>query len=415
MATRRGSSGEPPTDNRGPTPLSVTQVTRFIKATLEESFPRVLVQGEISNLQRASSGHVYLTLKDSQAQLRAVLWRSTAARLRFDLHDGLAVVATGPIEVYEPRGYYQLTIESLVPQGLGALELAFRQLYERLKLEGLFDEGRKRPRPAIPTRIALITSPTGAAVRDMLQVLSRRWPATPVVIIPVPVQGAEAPPQIAAALNLVGRIPGVDLVLCGRGGGSLEDLWAFNTEVVARAIHACPVPVVSAVGHEVDVTIADWVADVRAATPTEAAELAVPDQAQIAAALEQCAGRLRGALYNRLQRARQRLGQLAARRMWSRPHELLHSAARRVDELEERQRRAIARQVEVGRTDVARLAAALHALSPLGVLQRGYSVTRTAADKRVVSDAATAPPGTLIETLLTQGRLISRVEEHHDV
>jgi len=407
-----GPAGEPP-GQRGPTPLSVSQVTRFIKATLEESFPRVLVQGEISNLQRASSGHVYLTLKDAHAQLRGVMWRSTAARLRFDLHDGLAVVATGPLEVYEARGTYQLMIESLVPQGLGALELAFRQLYERLKGEGLFDEERKRPLPAIPNRIALVTSPTGAAVRDMLQVLGRRWPATPVVVLPVAVQGTEAPPQIAAALGCIGSLPGVDLVICGRGGGSLEDLWAFNTEVVARAIHACPVPVISAVGHEVDVTIADWVADVRAATPTEAAELAVPDQQQIAAGMERYASRLRGALRHRLQAARQRLGHLANRRMWTRPHELLHSAARQVDELEERQRRAVERQLERLRTQLARQAAALQALSPLAVLSRGYSVTRTVEGGKVVLQAGGAPPGTMIETLLSQGRLISRVEEHH--
>ena len=224
--------------------LSVTELTQQLKALVETGFPQVYVEGEISNVSRATSGHIYLTLKDETAQIRAVLWRSAAARIRFELHDGLHVVAVGPIEVYAARGTYQLVIERLAPQGIGPLELAFRQRYEKLAAEGVFRAERKRPLPRFPRRIALVTSPMGAAVRDMLQVITRRWPACDVVILPVAVQGAAAAAEIAAALRSVHRLPGVDVVIAGRGGGSLEDLWAFNEEIVARAIFECPIPVV---------------------------------------------------------------------------------------------------------------------------------------------------------------------------
>jgi len=261
--------------------LSVSELTARLKALVETGFPHVCVEGEISNLTKATSGHVYFTLKDEGAQLRAVMWRSAAARIRFELSDGLHVVAVGPVEVYATRGSYQIVVEQLAPQGIGPLELAFRQLYEKLAAEGLFRPERKRPLPRFPRRIALVTSPAGAAVRDMLQVITRRWPACPIVIVPVPVQGASAAPEIAAAFQSLAKIPDVDVVITGRGGGSLEDLWAFNEEVVARAIFACPIPVVSAVGHEIDVTIADLIADRRALTPSEAAELVVPQRTEI--------------------------------------------------------------------------------------------------------------------------------------
>eukprot|EP00913_Durusdinium_trenchii_P028279 g26507.t1 len=239
------------------TPQTVSQLTAGIKSTVEEAFPKVWVVGEVSNCTRASSGHYYLTLKDENAQIRAVMWRSRASRLKFDLHDGLSIVVSGPVEVYAARGSYQLIIESAVPDGLGALELAFRQLQEKLAREGLFAPERKRPLPRFPERIVLITSPTGAAVRDFLQVITRRWAAVDVILIPVAVQGDTAAEQIAAAFRAVEDIPAVDLVVTGRGGGSLEDLWAFNEEIVARAIANCTVPVVSGVGHEIDVSIAD--------------------------------------------------------------------------------------------------------------------------------------------------------------
>ncbi|RPI83974.1 MAG: exodeoxyribonuclease VII large subunit [Planctomycetaceae bacterium] len=391
--------------------LSIAQVTRQIKDAVEGNFPLVWVQGEISNLVRASSGHLYLTLKDSAAQLRAVMWRAAAARVKFNLHDGLEVIAAGPIEVYEARGSYQLMIEQLVPQGLGVLELAFRQLCEKLRGEWLSALERKRPLPEFPRRIALVTSPSGAAVRDMLQVLTRRWPTAGVVIIPVPVQGVAAAPQIAAALRRVGQIPEVDVVITGRGGGSLEDLWAFNEEVVARAIFDCPVPVVSAVGHEVDVTIADLVADRRALTPSEAAELVVPNREEIVLALRRVQERLTQGLRGRAVAARAQLDALAARRPFARPFDLVHDLELRLDELESRIHRAGRQSLVAAHSRLAATVAALQALSPLKVLERGYSVTRRADTGAVVHRAADAPPGTAILSLLSSGRLFSRVEE----
>lgn len=406
-ARQRGPGADPDV-------MTVSEVTRQIKDSLEGNFPEVWVQGEISNLKRATSGHLYFTLKDSQAQLAAILWRSGAARLRFDLHDGLEVIAAGAVEVYEARGSYSLVVNRLAPLGMGGLELAFRQLFDKLQAEGLFDPARKRGLPMFPRRIALVTSPTGAAVRDMLQVLARRWPATPVVIVPVAVQGAEAAPQIAAALRDVHRLPGVDVVITGRGGGSLEDLWAFNTEVVARAIHACQVPVVSAVGHEVDVTIADHVADRRALTPTEAATLVTPDRQELRQYLARAGERLAAGLRHQARTARARLEGLAARRALSRPHERLHEMARRVDDLDARLRRGLRTRLDQLQARLASQSATLNALSPLQVLSRGYSVTRVADGGPVVHEPAQAPVGTRLETRLTRGRLISRVEEQHD-
>jgi exodeoxyribonuclease VII large subunit len=316
--------------------LSVSALSLRLKALVENGFPHVCVEGEISNLSRATSGHVYLTLKDETAQIRAVLWRSAAARIRFELHDGLHVVAAGPIEVYAARGSYQIVIERLAPQGIGPLELAFRQRYEKLAAEGLFRPERKRPLPPFPRRLALVTSPTGAAVRDMLQVITRRWPACDIVILPVAVQGQTAAGEISAALRSISRLPGVDVVITGRGGGSLEDLWAFNEEVVARAILDCPVPVVSAVGHEVDVTIADLVADKRALTPSEAGEIVVPDRVEILSELEHLGSRISIAMQNSLRRRGLLVDALAGSRALARPLELVHDRERTLDELSDR-------------------------------------------------------------------------------
>jgi len=261
--------------------ISVTELVSAFKEVVETALPPCCVEGEVSNCRKSPAGHWYLTLKDEDAEIGAVIWRSTASRLKFNPKDGLQVLATGSLQVYTARGSCQFIINRLMPQGVGELELAFRQLKEKLATDGLFDEARKRRLPTVPKRVALITSPSSAAVRDMIQVLVRRWPSADVVILPVPVQGPGAAPKIAAALNCVHRIPEVDVVIAGRGGGSLEDLWAFNEEVVARAIANCRVPVVAAVGHEIDVSIADMVADRRALTPSEAAELVVPSQAEL--------------------------------------------------------------------------------------------------------------------------------------
>jgi exodeoxyribonuclease VII large subunit len=376
---------------------------------VEECFPRVWVAGEVSNCTRAGSGHIYFTLKDDQAQLKAVIWRSAAQRLRFDLRDGQDVIASGPIEVYPPRGQYQLVADKLIPQGVGALELALRQLQQKLSADGLFDPDRKRPLPRFPRKVALITSPTGAAVRDMIQVLTRRWKLADIVLLPVMVQGDGAAEQIAAALRSVGQIPDVDVVICGRGGGSLEDLWAFNEEVVARAIAACPRPVVSAVGHEIDVTVADLVADRRALTPSEAAELVVPLDSEVRAELDRWSQQLRSALQQRARQARLQLDGLSTRRCFARPLERLHFLATQLDELESRLSRGINGVLERARRECAAVAAHLEALSPLGVLARGYSLTKRLPDGQLVRSAADVQVGDRLSTLLGDGELLSTV------
>ena len=365
--------------------LTVSELTRQVKDLVESNWPTAWVVGEISNCTRAGSGHVYFTLKDDSAQLRAVMWRSRASRVKFDLHDGLEVVANGAIEVYEARGTYQLIVEQLIPQGVGALELAFRQLQEKLSTEGLFDPDRKRPLPSFPRRIALITSPSSAAVRDMLQVITRRWQTADIVIVPVAVQGQGAAEQIAAALRMVHEIPDVDVVIVGRGGGSLED-------------------------HEIDVTIADLVADRRALTPSEAAELVVPKRDEVTEYLRQQRERLGSLLRSQAQRARLELDAIASRRVFVHPLERVHDLTARVDETAERLRRAAIRRVETDRRSITESAARLHAVSPLNVLGRGYSVTYKSQTDTILRDADEVSRGEEIITWLARGHINSRVE-----
>lgn len=391
-------------------PQSVSELTRQIKDSLEGNFPSVAVQGEVSNFVRAKSGHLYFTIKDEGAQLRAVCWRGRASRLRFEIEDGLSLVALGAIEVYPPRGSYQLVAEDLIPAGVGPLELAFRQLHDKLQAEGLFESERKRPLPAMPKRIALVTSPTGAAVRDMLQVLSRRWPGCDVIVIPVPVQGKEAAGRIVAALQNVHRIPNVEVVIAGRGGGSLEDLWAFNEEIVARAIAECRIPVVSAVGHEIDVTIADLVADRRALTPSEAAELVVPVYDDVRRGIDRYTERLERGIRNHVRHPAMVLDQLTKRRWLSRPFEVIRDRERRLDELENRSCRALRARLAKERQAVAATAARLEALNPLGVLSRGYSITYREGQNSPLNRAGDVSVGERLRTRLADGEIISRVE-----
>ncbi len=391
--------------------LSVFELTSQIKDLLEGSFQSVWVSGEISNFSRPQSGHCYLTLKDERAQIRAVLWRTTASRLKFELEDGLEVICQGDVDVYAPRGSYQLVIRQIEPKGIGALELALRKLKEKLTAEGLFEPGRKRPLPRFPRRIAFVTSPTGAAIRDFLEVLRRRWRGADVLVAPVRVQGEGAAQEIAAAIAAVNRlaIP-IDCLVVGRGGGSLEDLWAFNEEPVVRAIHASRIPVVSAVGHEIDVTLADLVADVRALTPSEAAELVVPAADELQQALRTHQRRLLTALQRRALLSRARLDQLANRRMFRKPFELVHDAQRRLDELSTRSTRAVRQRLGSARRQVDSLASRLESLSPLGVLGRGYSLTQRLHDGQLVRDAAELKIGDEVFTRFARGRAVSRVE-----
>ncbi|MGD9647003.1 MAG: exodeoxyribonuclease VII large subunit [Pirellulales bacterium] len=391
--------------------LSVSQLTDVVKELLEGAFPAVDVTGEITNLSRAHSGHCYFTLKDDRAQVRAVMWRSAAARLRFDLQDGLEVVCHGSLEVYAARGTYQLVVDRVVPRGMGALELALRQLHAKLAAEGLFAPERKRPLPKLPRRIAVVTSPTGAAIKDFLEVLRRRWRGTDVWIIPARVQGERAGEEIAAGIALANRLAGaIDILVVCRGGGSAEDLWAFNEERVVRAIAASQIPVVSAVGHEIDVTLADLAADVRALTPSEAAELVVPSAEEMRGALVQFAQRLRSGLARRAAVARGRLTALATSRVLRRPLERIHDLARRLDELDARARKAQNRRLDQARHRVERLGGKLESLSPIQVLARGYSLTERADDGRLVHDARTLKMGDRLRTRLARGSVLSRVE-----
>jgi exodeoxyribonuclease VII large subunit len=344
--TRIPSPATPPeTGFAEVTTLSVRQVNELVRGALTRYLPATLhVLGEISNLSRPTSGHVYFTLKDDTSELRCVLWRGAAVRLKFAPEDGMQVIATGNIEVYARRGFYQLIARRLEPRGVGALEVAFRQLKERLEREGLFDPRRKKPLPRIPQRIAVVTSPTGAAIRDILQTLARRFPALEILVFPVRVQGAGAAEEIAAAIRALNEhahaLGRIDVLIAGRGGGSLEDLWAFNEEVVARAIAASRIPVVSAVGHEVDVTISDLVADVRAPTPTAAAELITPTLAELADALDRNSARLTRAARQALQLAAARLQTTLAYDGLARPLARLRHRGQLIDELHQRLRLA---------------------------------------------------------------------------
>ena len=391
--------------------LTVSQLTAQIKDALEGEFPSVWVAGEISNYSRPQSGHAYFTLKDDQAQIRAVMWRSTSSRLKFDLTDGLDVICHGHIDVYAPRGSYQLVVDQLQPKGVGALELALRKLREKLAAEGLFDPARKRKLPAFPRRLAFVTSPTGAAVRDFLEVLRRRWRGVDVLVIPARVQGDGAAQEIVAGIRLANRLsPPPDVLVVGRGGGSLEDLWAFNQEPVVRAIAASKIPTVSAVGHEIDVTLSDLAADVRALTPSEAAERVVPAAEEITARIRGYQQRLRHAAHRRVMWLRARYDGLASQRPFRRPFDFIHDRSRRLDELALHANSAVRRLMREYEGRLATVAGKIESLSPLAVLERGYTITQDATTGRVIRTASQLRTGQSIVTRFAAGAAISNVE-----
>jgi exodeoxyribonuclease VII large subunit len=434
--------------------LTVAALTERLRAVVEERFPAVWVAGEISNFRLYGSGHAYFTLKDAEAQISAVLFRNRARRIRFEPRDGLAVLAFGSIEVYGQRGAYQLVVELLEPRGFGARQLAFEQLKARLEAEGLFAAARKRPLPRFPRKIGLVTSRDGAALRDMLRVIGRRFGELTVVLAPAKVQGEGAAAEIAQGLADLDALGDVDVIICGRGGGSLEDLWAFNEETVARAIAASKVPVISAVGHEVDVTIADFVADLRAPTPSAAAELVVREKHAVAEALAQLRLRLARAMARRHERERARLEALAGRRVLTDPARPLREWQRRLDGARQRLVRAASARLGAAthryeltasalkaaspflrlREDRRRLEAArarlgdgvrrrvvgaehrlglavgrLNSLSPLAVLGRGYSLTRRPSGE-IVRSARQLAAGDDVRVLLHEGTIDCRVE-----
>ncbi|HEX3602251.1 MAG TPA: exodeoxyribonuclease VII large subunit [Lacipirellulaceae bacterium] len=389
----------------------MAQLTAQIKDSLEGGFPDVWVSGEISNYSRPQSGHSYFTLKDDQAQIRAVMWRSATARLKFEMADGLDLICHGHLDVYAPRGSYQLVVDEVQPKGVGALELALRKLREKLSAEGLFDASKKRRLPVFPRRVAFVTSPTGAAVHDFLQVLARRWRGVDVLIIPARVQGEGSAQEIVAGIRLANRLaPRPDVLVVGRGGGSLEDLWSFNEEPVVRAIAASCIPTISAVGHEIDVTLADLAADVRALTPSEAAERIAPAADEISARVRSYHQRLRHAAQRRVAWLRARFDGVVAQRPFRRPFDLIHDRSRRLDELTLHSQRALRRIVQDRESRLARLAGKVESLSPLAVLARGYTITQNAATKAVLREASSLRVGQLIVTRFASGEAVSKVE-----
>jgi exodeoxyribonuclease VII large subunit len=434
---------------------TVSGLTARVKELLEAHFPAFWVEGEISNFRISSAGHAYFTLKDETAQLKAVLFKGKGRRLRFEPADGLQVLAFGGLDLYAPRGEYQLVVELLEPKGLGALQLAFEQLKTRLAAEGLFAAERKRPLPRFPRKIGIVTSPGGAAIRDILQIISRRFADLHIVIAPVRVQGAEAAGEIVGGIQDLNRLGDFDVIIVARGGGSLEDLWAFNEEAVARAIAGSKVPVISAVGHETDVTIADFVADLRAPTPSGAAELVVEEKQAVAEWLIGLYDRMKRSIRHRIRRHREQVEFLARRRVLTDPARPVRDLERRLDELtarlgagltgarREARHRAIlatnsllshnplarisnvaqlldqvggrlqsgvARRMERAQDSLRTAMGQLDSLSPLAVLRRGYSLTRLPSGEIVRSGRQVAP-GSLVLVLLHEGTLGARVTE----
>jgi len=390
-------------------------LTDMVAAVLGECFDSVWVEGEISNLARPASQHIYFSLKDGEATLKAVMYRGIALRLRFDPLDGMSVIARGRLSVYKPRGEYQLLVEELIPKGIGAAELALRQLKERLLAKGYFSPQRKKSLPAYPKRIALIASATGAAIRDMLEILGQRWPMTEVIVRSSRVQGEGAAQEVAAAIRQLNQLHvtrklDLDAIVIGRGGGSVEDLWAFNEEAVADAIFQSRIPIVSAIGHEIDVTIADLVADRRALTPSEAIIAVTPDQHEIARGLRNARQRLDDGIRHRITLARQRVVELSQRRALKLPLERLREQERRLDEWKARLDRAISVKVSQQQERLAGLVGKLDTLSPLNVLRRGYSLTRSENSGELIASSDQVEPGRLIRTLLSDGQILSRVE-----
>lgn len=397
--------------------LGVGQLIAGLKGLLEQQVGRVWVVGEISNLHRARSGHCYFTLKDEDGQLRAALFRGDAQRVRFELEEGLEVVAEAQVSIYAARGDLQLLVRGLEPRGVGALQLAFEQLRRRLQAAGLFDEARKRPIPPHPRRLGVVTSPTSAAIRDVLQVAARRFPSTPILISPCLVQGDEAPVQIAAALDRLGRVEDVDVILLVRGGGSLEDLLAFNSEAVAQAIARSPRPVISGVGHETDLTIADLVADARAPTPSAAAMQALPDRVALARIVARDVSRLAEALGRRLEHARLRVERLGALLRARSPQARVALARTREARARVAALQAVRGRVDRQRRRLSEAAARLDALSPLAVLGRGYAIARRERDGRIVRSVHEVALGERLELRLAVGRLgveVARIDPPTD-
>ena len=435
---------------------TVSELTRAIKFVLEEDFSDVWVEGEISNFRVPNSGHAYFTLKDKDSQLKVVLFKLNKRLLKFEPEDGLSCIVRGRISVYEPRGEYQLIAEDMEPKGIGALQLAFEQLKEKLFKEGLFDEAHKIPIPQFPQKIAIVTSPTGAAIRDMLRIIDRRFSNVHIIIYPVKVQGEGASAEIARAVKELNALPDIDVMIVGRGGGSIEDLWAFNEEIVARAIYDSKIPVISAVGHEIDYTIADFVADLRAPTPSAAAELVVRVRKEVVQNIIGLEKRLINSIQNMVDILKSDLTGLQERRVLKSPLDKIYELQQKIDDIGLRVRRSplliyekftektfhlsrslfilnpivrierikemltelskglettIDHRMEIFDKRVKGILGKLDALSPLAVMERGYSICRRLPDLKIIKNESEVEKGGQVNVRLHKGELICRVEE----
>ena len=395
--------------DKGKTLLSVSQLNDYLKMLLDGDrvLSNVYICGEISNFKLYSSGHAYLTLKDAAGQLKAVMFRSYASRLAFRPEDGMRVIAHGRVSVYEASGQYQLYIDDMQPDGVGSLAMQYEQLRKKLEYEGLFDEARKKPLPPMPMRIGVITSPSGAAVHDIKNVLGRRFPCAEMILFPSAVQGAEAPPQLRMGIEFFSVTDLCDVIIIGRGGGSIEDLWAFNDEALARAIAACPIPVISAVGHESDFTICDFVADRRAPTPSAAAELAVPDKAELSAALMATQQRMTRLIDAKILQEKRLLRQISAAAVFRTPERLFDRFRMHVGERESRMEQAVQKKLDAKRNRLMRAGARLDALSPLSVLSRGYAAV--SMNEKTVTRADTLQAGDRLTVRFADGSVDAEV------
>ena len=393
--------------------FSVSELTSGIRDLLEGEFAEIWVEGEVSDPKTYPSGHTYFTLKDAESQISAVLFKGAAGALKFQLTHGLVIVARGRVSMYTKRGQAQFIVNVVQPKAQGALQLAFEQLKAKLQAEGLFDSTRKKPIPMFPNTIGIVTSLQGAAIRDMLSVLRRRFDGLHIRVYPVPVQGAESAPKIAEAIgDLNEHFADTDVLLVGRGGGSLEDLWAFNEEVVARAIAASKIPVISCVGHETDFTIADFVADLRAPTPSAAAELVVQHKDAVLEELRSLRSRLPTGLVNLLRRFSDRLSYLAKSRALSSPRRIYEEPMRRVDELTGRLAQALRQAVSHAEKDVRLQAEKLEALSPLSILARGYAIAFKLPEEKVIRSPKEIPPHSRVRVRVHEGEFIAEVQDH---
>jgi len=392
--------------------FSVSELTDKIKSTLERAIGAVWVSGQVTNLRQPGSGHLYFAIKDENSQIRCVLFDSTRRLIKFRIEDGMEVVIFGKVTVYKKSGEYQIIIDSLEPKGKGALQLAFEQLKKKLEAEGLFDEARKRPLPFLPRTIGIVTSLTGAAIQDILNIIERRFPTIHIIIYPVKVQGEGAKEEIAEAIDNFNNLTILpDVLIVGRGGGSIEDLWAFNEEIVARAISRSKIPVISAVGHEIDYTIADLVADRRALTPSEAAEIVLPIKAELDDKLNDLKQELKDSLLSTIELAKANLESLTNAYALVSPQNRIREYYQRSDGLSERLFSIIKQKMEMLNLEIAGKSARLNSLSPLNILARGYTVTRLESDRSILNSVKQVNSGDRIVTQLSDGQIDSIVEK----